>query len=76
MDFDVFDKFCKFSLQLYDKQRDSPPLARNMPPVAGRIGWARHLYKKIEAPISYIKVSLNVSQEKQLKIHCYPTEMF
>lgn len=29
-----------------------------MPPVAGRISWVRHLYKKIEEPISYIKVCL------------------
>ncbi|XP_037644332.1 dynein heavy chain 8, axonemal-like isoform X1 [Sebastes umbrosus] len=45
----------EFVKKLYDTQKDNPPLARNMPPVAGRIGWVRHLYQKIEEPISYIK---------------------
>lgn len=31
--------------QLYEKQMHDPPLPRNMPPVAGNIAWARHLYK-------------------------------
>ncbi|KAM8728478.1 dynein axonemal heavy chain 8-like [Acanthopagrus schlegelii] len=45
----------EFVKKLYERQREDPPLARNMPPVAGRISWVRHLYKKIEEPISYIK---------------------
>ncbi|KAI4809667.1 hypothetical protein KUCAC02_018534 [Chaenocephalus aceratus] len=45
----------EFAKKLYEKQRDDPPLARNMPPVAGRIGWVKHLYQKIEEPITYIK---------------------
>lgn len=31
--------------QLYEKQMHDPPLPRNMPPVAGNIAWARHLYQ-------------------------------
>lgn len=31
--------------QLYEKQMNDPPLPRNMPPVAGNIAWAWHLYK-------------------------------
>uniref|UniRef100_A0A8P4K4W9 AAA+ ATPase domain-containing protein n=1 Tax=Dicentrarchus labrax TaxID=13489 RepID=A0A8P4K4W9_DICLA len=50
----------EFVKKVYDKQRDDPPLARNMPHVAGRIDWARHLYKKIEEPISYIKKNSNI----------------
>ncbi|XP_045906997.1 dynein axonemal heavy chain 8-like isoform X1 [Micropterus dolomieu] len=53
----------EFVKKLYDNQRDDPPLARNMPPVAGRIGWVRHLYKKIEEPISYIKINNPEGQE-------------
>uniref|UniRef100_UPI0037E892BB dynein axonemal heavy chain 8-like n=1 Tax=Semicossyphus pulcher TaxID=241346 RepID=UPI0037E892BB len=50
-----YAKELEFVKKLYDKERDNPPLARNMPPVAGRIGWVRHLYKKIEDPITYIQ---------------------
>ncbi|XP_044223058.1 dynein axonemal heavy chain 8-like [Thunnus albacares] len=50
----------EFVKKLYDKQRGDPPLARNMPPVAGRIGWVRHLYRKIEEPISYIKKNSDI----------------
>uniref|UniRef100_A0A671YVZ2 Dynein axonemal heavy chain 8 n=1 Tax=Sparus aurata TaxID=8175 RepID=A0A671YVZ2_SPAAU len=53
----------EFVKKLYEKQREDPPLARNMPPVAGRISWVRHLYKKIEEPISYIKVCLYLGKD-------------
>ena len=36
--------------QIYEKNKHDPPIARNMPPVAGNIAWARHLLKKIEDP--------------------------
>ena len=39
------------SRQLYNKQRDNPPLQRNMPPVAGRISWIRQLYQHITSPV-------------------------
>ncbi|XP_078503479.1 dynein axonemal heavy chain 8 isoform X2 [Lissotriton helveticus] len=38
---------------LYQLYKDDPPLARNMPPVAGKILWARQLYRRINDPISY-----------------------
>ncbi|KAM7379582.1 hypothetical protein PAMP_005128 [Pampus punctatissimus] len=50
----------EFVKMLYDKQRDDPPLARNMPPVAGRIVWVRHLYSKIEEPISHIRKNSDI----------------
>lgn len=55
-----------FSLQLYETESNDPPLCRNMSPVAGRIVWARHLYRKIEEPILYIQVSLYFSNWKVL----------
>ncbi|XP_041660196.1 dynein heavy chain 8, axonemal-like [Cheilinus undulatus] len=45
----------EFVKQHYDRQKGNPPLARNMPPVAGRISWARHLFENIEYPIRYIQ---------------------
>uniref|UniRef100_A0A8B9E3A9 Dynein axonemal heavy chain 8 n=1 Tax=Anser cygnoides TaxID=8845 RepID=A0A8B9E3A9_ANSCY len=42
-----------FLLQLYQIQKDDPPLARNMPPVAGKILWVRQLFRRINEPIDY-----------------------
>nr|KAF6461745.1 dynein axonemal heavy chain 8 [Molossus molossus] len=39
--------------KLYHSQKDDPPLARNMPPVAGKILWVRQLYRRITEPINY-----------------------
>uniref|UniRef100_A0AAQ4Q6E3 AAA+ ATPase domain-containing protein n=1 Tax=Gasterosteus aculeatus aculeatus TaxID=481459 RepID=A0AAQ4Q6E3_GASAC len=51
-------RFSTLSLQLYDQKKDEPPLGRNMPPVALKIDWVRHLYKKIEEPIGQDVVKL------------------
>nr|XP_023422402.1 LOW QUALITY PROTEIN: dynein heavy chain 8, axonemal [Cavia porcellus] len=39
--------------KLYHSQKDDPPLARNMPPIAGKILWVRQLYRRINEPIDY-----------------------
>lgn len=41
--------------KLYQKQKLEPAIARNMPPVAGRILWARHLYRRIERPMKLFR---------------------
>ncbi|XP_037131069.1 dynein heavy chain 8, axonemal-like [Syngnathus acus] len=46
--------------KLFDKQNEDPPMSRNMPPVSGRLRWARHLYKKIHEPISYIRENSDI----------------
>ncbi|OXB65197.1 hypothetical protein ASZ78_004954 [Callipepla squamata] len=37
--------------KLYTKQKQDPPLARNLPPIAGKILWARHLFHMIQQPM-------------------------
>ncbi|XP_019382247.1 PREDICTED: dynein heavy chain 8, axonemal [Gavialis gangeticus] len=39
--------------KLYQTQKDDPPLARNMPPVSGKILWVRQLFRRISEPINY-----------------------
>ncbi|NXC02597.1 DYH8 protein, partial [Orthonyx spaldingii] len=39
--------------QLYQNEKDDPPIARNMPPIAGKILWVRQLFRRINEPISY-----------------------
>ncbi|ELK00339.1 Dynein heavy chain 8, axonemal [Pteropus alecto] len=53
-DTDFLEFMSKISaLELYHSQKDDPPLARNMPPVAGKILWVRQLYRRISEPINY-----------------------
>lgn len=56
-----------FLLQLYQIQKDDPPLARNMPPVAGKILWVRQLFRRINEPIDYFYVSWC---EEKLSVVC------
>ena len=38
-------------LTTFQEQKTNPPILRNMPPEAGKIIWARHLFQKITGPI-------------------------
>lgn len=53
--------------QLYEKQKFDPPIARNLPPVAGNIAWARHLYQRIESPMRQFYKNQNVLAGKEAK---------
>ncbi|XP_054862859.1 dynein axonemal heavy chain 5 isoform X2 [Amphiprion ocellaris] len=46
----------------YQRQRDGPPIGRNLPPVAGRILWCRQLFRRAEAPMLVLKKQLDVLQ--------------
>ena len=60
------DEKYKFILQLYSRDLDmvakmyrnnrlEPIIARNMPPVAGKIAWAQQLYRRINQPMEVFK---------------------
>ncbi|CAK0802233.1 unnamed protein product, partial [Prorocentrum cordatum] len=51
----------------YEKFKAAPPLVRNMPPVAGHITWARHLYKRIEGPMRKFQCNPTVLAGKDSK---------
>jgi dynein heavy chain len=51
----------------YEKFKSCPPLVRNMPPVAGHITWARHLYKRIEGPMRKFQCNPSVLAGKDSK---------
>ena len=36
----------------YNKHKEDPPLARNLPPTSGKIAWSRQLYRRISAPMA------------------------
>ena len=35
----------------YNENKHNPPLARNLPPVSGKIAWSRQLYRRISGPV-------------------------
>ncbi|XP_069368231.1 dynein axonemal heavy chain 5 isoform X1 [Paralichthys olivaceus] len=44
----------------YERQRERPTIGRNLPPVAGRVLWCRHLLRRIESPMLTLKKKLHV----------------
>ncbi|KAL0969945.1 hypothetical protein UPYG_G00234980 [Umbra pygmaea] len=53
--------------KLYQKQKDSPPIPRNMPPVAGRIMWSRQLFRKIELPMSVLRNKMDILKTAEMR---------
>ncbi|KAJ3097005.1 Dynein heavy chain 5, axonemal [Phlyctochytrium planicorne] len=55
--------------KLYQKNKDSPPIPRNTPPVSGAIAWARQLYRRIENPMRQFKNNTSVLESAEAKKH-------
>ena len=53
--------------ETYEKFKHNPSTARNMPPVAGNIMWARHLLKRIEEPMRKFQGNATVLSSKESK---------
>jgi len=46
-----FVKDMQFVQSQYNEHKHNPPLARNLPPVSGKIAWSRQLYQRISGPV-------------------------
>ncbi|XP_061445342.1 dynein axonemal heavy chain 5 isoform X6 [Rhineura floridana] len=53
--------------KLYSKQKNDPPLGRNLPPMAGKILWARQLFHRIQEPMSLFQKHPTVLQTAEAK---------
>ncbi|XP_071450018.1 dynein axonemal heavy chain 8 [Hetaerina americana] len=51
----------------YHEEKVDPPLPRCMPPIAGRIMWARHYLKRIEGPMGILKFKEGVLEVPKAK---------
>ncbi|VCW97153.1 unnamed protein product, partial [Gulo gulo] len=53
--------------KLYTKQKCDPPLARDQPPIAGKILWARQLFHRIQQPMQLFQQHPTVLQTPEAK---------
>eukprot|EP00111_Clytia_hemisphaerica_P005698 TCONS_00016530-protein len=51
--------------RLYDKCKEDPPTPRNLPPIAGKIAWARQLTRRIRDPMNYFEKRLATIRKKE-----------
>lgn len=51
----------------YEKQKHSPPLPRNAPPVAGDILWSRQLLRRIEEPMRHFATNETIMKNRESK---------
>ena len=50
---------------MYQSEKTSPTTSRNLPPIAGRIAWARQLLRRIEAPMKVFKTHPDILKVSQ-----------
>ncbi|XP_019501740.1 PREDICTED: dynein heavy chain 5, axonemal [Hipposideros armiger] len=53
--------------KLYTKQKCDPPLARDQPPIAGKILWARQLFHRVQQPMQRFQQHPTVLQTVEAK---------
>ncbi|XP_048669966.1 dynein axonemal heavy chain 5 isoform X3 [Marmota marmota marmota] len=53
--------------ELYTKQKYDPPLARDQPPIAGKILWARQLFHRIQQPMQLFQQHPTVLRTAEAK---------
>jgi dynein heavy chain len=53
--------------KVYTKSKDDPPIARDLPPMAGKIVWARQLYRRINHPMTVFEANGAILQYSEAK---------
>ncbi len=53
--------------KIYQKSRQQPPIARDLPPIAGKILWVRQLYRRIHYPMSVFEANKTILQYPEAK---------
>ncbi|OON20369.1 dynein heavy chain, region 2, partial [Opisthorchis viverrini] len=51
----------------YKRHKEDPPILWDMPPVSGRIAWARQLYRRIEEPMMIFKDHSKLMRTKEAR---------
>ncbi|MGH0184369.1 UNVERIFIED_CONTAM: hypothetical protein FKN15_014875 [Acipenser sinensis] len=53
--------------KIYTKQKNEPPIGRNLPPTTGKILWARQLFQRIQQPMDLFQQHPNILQKTEAK---------
>lgn len=53
--------------RIYSKQKVDPPIGRGLPPIAGKILWARQLYRRIQEPMELFQQQTGVLDTPEAK---------
>ncbi|MBN3299949.1 DYH5 protein, partial [Amia calva] len=53
--------------KIYTKQKSEPPIARDLPPIAGKILWSRQLFRRIQEPMDLFQQQAGVLQTPEAK---------
>ncbi|XP_007895756.2 dynein axonemal heavy chain 5 [Callorhinchus milii] len=59
-----------FVRKTYQKQKENPPIPRNVPsvtPVSGKIMWVRQLFRKIDVPMKFLKNNADILKTPEMK---------
>ncbi|XP_039566951.1 dynein heavy chain 5, axonemal-like [Passer montanus] len=56
-----------FIQKLYQKEKENPPIPRNIPPVTGKIMWAQQLFRKIDHPMMFLKKKTTLLKTMEMK---------
>ena len=62
-----FVKDLQFVEREYNEHKEKPPLARNFPPISGKIAWSRQLYRRISAPVAVFQKNQQLMQLPETK---------
>ncbi|KAL2308160.1 hypothetical protein Nmel_001164 [Mimus melanotis] len=57
----------EFIQKLYQKEKENPPIPRNIPPVTGKIMWAQQLFRKIDHPMMFLKKKTTLLKTVEMK---------
>jgi dynein heavy chain len=63
----LFMKDLQFVQTEYMENKENPPLARNLPPVSGKIAWSRQLYRRIAGPVEVFQTNQQLMQLPETK---------
>lgn len=53
----------------YQKDKEKPPIVRNLPPVSGAITWSRHLFFRISVPMEQFPPELVKQRSNNIRQH-------
>ena len=53
--------------KIYQRHRNDPPVAWDLPPIAGKIAWARQMYRRIQEPMEMFQKYPTILQTPEAK---------